>query len=176
LLQHSLATAIAAHSLARIQHPALAPDAFSAGLLQNLGIIVQIHLDTPGTLAMLDARHTDATRNMRALELECASVGHEECVAVLFEEWKLPGSLVAAVRHHHDPISAPEIHRDLASLVNLGANLALACGATFSLEPSAVERDAQAMSILGLRAEDLDNVAAALAEHVAEFQLLILND
>ena len=44
-MHHSHATAAAADSLARIVHPGLAQEAFIAGLLHNLGVAAQIHLE-----------------------------------------------------------------------------------------------------------------------------------
>jgi HD-like signal output (HDOD) protein len=174
LVQHSLATAAAAEALARIQHPALAPEAFIAGLLHNLGIIVQVHLDSPGIEAMIRERRQDATRDMRMLESERSIVGHEECVAVVFESWQLPESLVAAARHHHDPMAADESYRELAALVNLGANLGLAGGSTFTLEPAAVVRNVSAMAWLGLDDEALDGVAVALPARVLELRRALM--
>jgi HD-like signal output (HDOD) protein len=174
LVQHSLATAAAADALARIADPALAAEAFIAGLLHNLGIAVQIHLDAPGVRAMIQARAVDALCDLRAMEAERVIVGHEECAAVLFEAWQLPASLVAAVRYHHDPLAAPEAHRALAALVNLGATLGLSCGHTFALEPGPVGRDAGALALLALREEDLDRVQAGLAERVAGLRSALL--
>jgi len=174
LLQHSLGTAIAAESLAKFHHPALASDAFIAGLLHNMGVLVQIQADFPGVAAMIARRQIDATSDMRLLESDCTSVGHEYCVAVLFEEWKLPGSLVAAVGHHHDPLIAPRADRELACLVNLGANLALAAGATFTLEPAPVERSQAAMSSVGLTDEDLDKIVAVLPDRLTELSTALL--
>jgi HD-like signal output (HDOD) protein len=174
LMQHSLATAAAAESLARIRNPALASEAFIAGLLHNLGIVVQIHLDSTGIKAMIELRKADDTRDMRALETEHVSVGHEECIAVVFEEWQLPESLITATRHHHDPMAAREPHRDLAALINLGANLGLASGSTFTLEPAPVARNATAMSWLGLNEDQVDDVAIALPARVAELRQALL--
>jgi len=174
LVQHSLATAAAAEAIARIKHSALAPEAFIAGLLHNLGIIVQVHLDSPGIEAMIRERRSDATRDMRTLESERSIVGHEECVAVVFESWQLPESLVAATRHHHDPMAADEPHRELAALVNLGANLGLAGGSTFTLEPAPVVRNAGAMAWLGLDDEALDGVAVALPSRVLELRRALM--
>jgi HD-like signal output (HDOD) protein len=168
LVQHSLATATAAASLARLRDAALAPEAFIAGLLHNLGIIIQIHLDRPGITAMIGERSRDPTRDMRTLENEWAVVGHEQCIAAIFEAWQLPEPLIAATRHHHDPMAAEEPHRRLAALVNLGANLGLAGGHTFALEPAAVTRNAAAMQSLGLDDEDLDGIAFDLPQRVVE--------
>jgi HD-like signal output (HDOD) protein len=170
LVQHSLATATAAESLARVHDPGLAPEAFIAGLLHNLGIIVQVHLDRSGIAAMIRERTLDPTRDMRLMEDERSIVGHEECIAVIFSAWQLPESLIAAARHHHDPMAAVEPHRRLAALVNLGANLGLAGGHTFTLEPVAVPRNAAAMQCLGLNDHDLDSVAIDLPKRVIELR------
>jgi len=175
LVAHSLATAAAAASLARIHHGSLASDAFIGGLLHNLGIAVQLHLDAPGINAMIAHRRTDTLREIRALESEHAIVGHEECAAAIFEAWQLPDSLVAVARHHHDPMAAPESQRPLAALVNLGANLALACGSTFTLEPATIERNLQAMTLLGLTEEDLNAIALELPERLDELQSALMD-
>jgi HD-like signal output (HDOD) protein len=170
LVRHSLATAVAAEALARIRHGSLAPEAFIAGLLHNLGVTVQLRLDPAGVGAMIDALQAMPERDIAALEAERVKVGHERCVAVLFEAWQLPAMLVEAARHHHDPMAAPEQHRELAALVNLGIHLSLACGNTYALEPAATRRNHAAMSLLGLTDEDLDRVAADLPERLARLQ------
>jgi HD-like signal output (HDOD) protein len=164
----SLATAVAAEALAAISHGKIASEAFIAGLLHNLGIAVQVQLDPRGIDAMIDANRNGAACAIRVLESKHASVGHEECLAVVFEAWQMPASLVAVAGHHHAPMQAPEPHRDLTSLVNLGANLALALGPNTTLEPAPTERHLPAMRWLGLNDEQLDAVAARLPARVAE--------
>jgi HD-like signal output (HDOD) protein len=140
------------------------------GLLHNLGILVQVHLDPLGIEAIIDARRIHTARDIRLLESERAAVRHEECAATLFAAWQLPDSLVAAAQHHHDPMAAPEAHRELTAVINLGANLALACGNTFMLEPAPMERNLPAMILLGISAEDLDRAIAELPERIDELR------
>jgi HD-like signal output (HDOD) protein len=170
LVRHSLATAVAAEALASIRHRPLAPEAFIAGLLHNLGVTVQLRLDPGGVRAMVNALRARPEQDILALEAQRVSVGHEQCVAVLFEAWQLPAMLVEAARHHHDPMAAPEQHRELAALVNLGIQLSLACGNTYALEPTAPPRNHAALTLLGLADEDLDRVAADLPERLAKLQ------
>jgi HD-like signal output (HDOD) protein len=167
LIEHSVATAVAAESLARIRHGSLASEAFIAGLLHNLGVAVQVQLDTPGIEAMIRARDADDAREIRALEAQCAAVGHEECITVILEAWQLPDALVAAARHHHDPSAAPAAYGVLAALVNLGAYLSLASGYTYALEPAPGQCSAQALALLELTAEDIEGVAAELPARTA---------
>jgi len=175
VVQHSIATAAAAESLARIRRPALAAEAFIAGLLHNLGIVVQLHLDAPGIRAMIRLREAGDLRDMRALESDCAAIGHEDCVGVIFEAWQLPESLIAAARDHHDPMAAAPLHRELAALINLGATLALTGGSTFGLEPSPVARNASAMAWLELDDEQLDGVALDMRARVAALRSALLD-
>jgi HD-like signal output (HDOD) protein len=175
VIQHSVATAASAESLARIRRPALAGEAFIAGLLHNLGIVVQLHLDSPGVHAMIKLREAGDVRDMRALEWECVAIGHEECVGVIFEAWQLPESLIAAARDHHDPMAAAPPHRELAALINLGANLGLAGGSTFGLEPSSVARNAPAMASLELDDGQLDDIAVDMPARVATLRSALLD-
>lgn len=175
VLQHSIATAAAADSLAKIGKPALASDAFIAGLLHNLGILVQMTLDAPGIEAMIQSRAGDDRRDMRVLENELSRVGHEECIAVIFEEWQLPESLIAAARDHHEPMAAPPAHRDLAALINLGATLGLAAGNTFTLEPLPTSRHASAMAWLGIDDCQINALAAGLPEKVRELRSALMD-
>jgi HD-like signal output (HDOD) protein len=174
LIQHSIATAASAESLARIRRPARAAEAFIAGLLHNLGIVVQLHLDAPGVLAMIKLREAGDVRDMRAVESDCVAIGHEECIGVIFEAWQLPESLIAAARDHHDPMAAAPPHRELAALINLGANLGLAGGSTFGLEPSRVARNAPAMAWLELDDDQLDGVAVDMPARVAALRSALL--
>jgi HD-like signal output (HDOD) protein len=166
--RHSVTTAAAAEALATIARRPLASEAFIAGLLHNLGIAVQVHLDPGGIDAMIDANRDGAACGIRELETKHAMVGHEECLAVVFEAWQMPESLVASAGHHHAPMNAPESHRDLTALVNLSANLGLAIGPCYALEPAPTERHLPAMLWLGLTDEHLDTVAAQLPARVRE--------
>ena len=137
LFRHSLATAIACEMLATSSHPPLVPGAFIAGLVHNLGVVIQASVDPTGMAALMDARRSDPVIDIRALEAQHVQVRHEECAAVLFDAWQLPDALIAAARYHHTPEAAPESHRALVALVSTAATVALAGGFTYSLEPRA---------------------------------------
>ncbi|HLZ97140.1 MAG TPA: HDOD domain-containing protein [Steroidobacteraceae bacterium] len=175
VVRHSIATAASAESLARIRRPGLAGEAFIAGLLHNLGIVVQLQLDAPGIRAVIKLREAGDVRDMRTLEAECVAIGHEECIGVIFEAWQLPESLIAAARDHHDPMSAAPPHRELAALINLGANLGLAGGSTFALESAGAARNAPAMAWLELDDAQLDGVAVDMPARVAALRSALLD-
>ena len=167
LTLHSVASAAAAEALARERHPELAPEAFIASLLQNLGIALQVQLDRAGVSAMLAARAAQDARDLVMLEAACTRVAHAECMAVVYESWQLPESLVAATRYHHRPLAAPAAHQVLAGYVYLGGVLALASGYTYSLEPAAVTPAPQVLQLLALEAAAVEAVAEGLSGRVA---------
>jgi len=87
---------------------------------------------------------------------------------VLFDAWHLPDSLVSVAMHHHGPDDAPDIHRRLVGLVWVGANVALACANTFSLEPAIGALDYAKILAVGLRKDQIDAVADELPERVEQ--------
>lgn len=167
LLRHSLATAIAGEMLATMTHPQLARDAFLAGLLHNLGIVLQSSVDPAGTIALIAARKTQPTEPIRALEQQCSLLAHEECAGVLFDAWQLPDCFVESARHHHVLGESQPTNRILANLVWASANLALSCGNTYSLEPAAPETDYVGLSELGLYERHIETVKFELPQRVA---------
>lgn len=170
MLRHSVATAVAAQALARIARPALAAEAFVAGLLHDLGVMVQLRLDPGGVITFIDALREDPTADLTALEEARIGASHARCAAVVFESWKLPALLVSATSHHHDPAAAAGQDGELAALVNLGNHVSLAAGMGFPCEPMAGERNAGATALLALSDDHFERVSAMLPEHVTELQ------
>jgi HD-like signal output (HDOD) protein len=166
ILRHSLATAIAGEMLATMTHPLLARDAFLAGLLHNLGIVLQASVDPAGTAALIAARKAHPTEPIRTLEQQYSQLSHEECARVLFDAWQLPDCFVDSSSHHHALGESPPAHRVLASLVCASASLALSCGNTFSLEPVAPQMDFAGISELGLYERHVEEVQAELPQKV----------
>lgn len=165
-VRHSQASAVASVALAEHVQPQLAGDAYVAGLLHNLGVAVQVRLDTHGTAAIIDRRRTGDARPIQELEHDHSVVGHERCVQVILEEWQLPPALVMAACHHHRPAMAPAEHRTFAALVALGAAMALALGETYSLEPHPCPYDPATMQILGISGDVLDQLAGSLPDKI----------
>jgi HD-like signal output (HDOD) protein len=166
VLRHSIATAEAAALLARARRPGLESEAWIAGLLHNLGTIILMQLDWPGVAALLVLRERGDRRDITTLESVSTELGHAACLALVFEAWHMPGSLIATAGHHHDPLAAAAEYRDLASLVNLGSSLALRAGHTFAFEPWSVPYALAVTQRLDMDAEELDTIGAALPAQV----------
>jgi putative nucleotidyltransferase with HDIG domain len=99
--RHAAGTAIAARSIART----LRLDeetAFTAGLLHDIAhLAMAAHF--PEQLSPLLKQAAALDRPVYQVEEECRAHDHAELGARLIEQWRLPATVAAAVRHHHRP-------------------------------------------------------------------------
>lgn len=171
MVRHSLTTAVAAESIARLVQRDLAGEAFIAGLLHNLGLPVQAVIDAPGLRALAAALRAGKSDNYRQLERSTLRVPHEECAAVVFEQWQLPDSLIEATRWHHAPLFAPGPHKWLAAVLGLALGLASEVGHGFELEPPPTLRDPDLMYFVGVTNDMLDLISDELVKRSALIRL-----
>ena len=155
--RHSVAVALLSESIARTVRLPNAGDAFTAGLLHDMGKLV-----IEGFLAEKRAELLDRleAQNLSMIHAERELLGTDHAVVGLAvaERWRLPAVLGAATRWHHDPSGAPDpAQRDMAGVVHIANGLAHAMGfgsdiaglrrgidpsilARFSLAPETMER------------------------------------
>ncbi len=172
ILRHSIATAAGAEAVARVRHRALAADAFIAGLLHDFGVVLQLRLNPRGMADMISLVGQPDV-DLRTLEKEHVGIGHEACAEVVFETWKLPAGLVAAVAHHHDPAGAVPGDRVLAAAIYLGNELSGDCGMASPCEPVAGGRLEEVLALTGLSAGEYAAIRDALPARVKELGLAL---
>jgi putative nucleotidyltransferase with HDIG domain len=118
LWKHSVAAAYAAKFVAEsaLMESELL---FTAGLLHDIGRIVfaRAHGASYGLLLI---RATLASSPASPAEITAYGCSHAEIGAQLLERWKLPAELVAGVRFHHEPATAPKDMQRIAACVCVG--------------------------------------------------------
>ncbi len=98
---HSVGVAVAAEALARKTLGAKPEDAFTAGILHDIGrLVLRQVLPQEFSQAISIARTGEIS--LHDAELEVTGYAHDEIGQALGERWKFPGHLVDAVRCHHD--------------------------------------------------------------------------
>ena len=127
----SLATAIAASALSLRVRVAAENEAFTCGLLSDIGSLALATL-YPKEYEQLIEGHRDVSRIARAaLEREAFNVDHNELAAALLEDWKLPRLYINAVQYYEDPESSKAAHgsRDygLMQMLSLASALGEYC-------------------------------------------------
>jgi putative nucleotidyltransferase with HDIG domain len=100
LWQHSLATALGSRKIADIISPALANEAFLAGLFHDVGkLILDEHIFSRNEafkswLGNSQDSHYKAEKRILGFD-------HSELTSELCKKWKFPGAVIKAIRHHH---------------------------------------------------------------------------
>ena len=122
--EHALVSAIASRAFAKSLRFPRMEEAFIGGLLHDIGKSV-LGLKFPERYGVLLQNVYNENGVCLDLELETFGFDHAMVGEALVSKWNLAPSLQAAVRWHHDPIQAPDIHRELAAIVALANHLAL---------------------------------------------------
>jgi putative nucleotidyltransferase with HDIG domain len=101
LWEHSVSCAVAAKQLAQVTGYPAKEEAFTAGLLHDIGKVVIDQYAPKNSMAVL--RKIEEGMETRAAEREILGVDHTEIGYLIAERWNLPKSLCAVIRHHHEP-------------------------------------------------------------------------
>jgi len=120
LWEHSYKVAFFAYNLTKNfrKDRNLLDDVYAGGILHDMGKIIfsSVHPDLLNKI-----RSFCAGRGMPDSTLEdfAAGMNHAEIGARVAEKWNFPEGLVACIRYHHDPESAPEEFQGMVDIVYL---------------------------------------------------------
>lgn len=163
LRRHSLAVALAAESLSQRSHAGVDSEAFTAGLLHDVGIVLLARLRPQAVAAVgrLPAFHPSTVLKD---EVDFIGADHATAAAQWATACGLPSWLAAALKSHHDVHGATHgsgVDR-LPALLTLAERCAE--GAGFGLWPQAsTVQDPTRPMLRDLDAEACDEVTAGLA-------------
>ncbi|MBL4575875.1 MAG: GGDEF domain-containing protein, partial [Opitutaceae bacterium] len=121
--KRSLFAAVGAHTIAREVKFNHYEEAFIAGLLQDLGVIVLLQT-LRGDYAKIISQAIDEHNKLRVLEQQKLDLTHTEVGYALADQWGLPPILTAAIGGHESPDEAAPEYQALVRSVTLGAKAA----------------------------------------------------
>jgi HD-like signal output (HDOD) protein len=171
LWRHGIAAGAAARFLAQKCRPALAEEAFIAGLLHDLGKIV---LDSyvRASFEEILTRVRQEGRPFHAAEREVLGFDHAEVGALVGEAWSLPPDLVEAIRYHHTP---SECHTEgrLVGLAHLGNIVALVTGFGIGADGLATPLDGDTLAAWGFEMKHIEEAVAQMPDALADADALL---
>ncbi len=106
----TLARAVAAREISEQLFHTPGDEAFLAGLLQGLGVLVFAKQIGP-SYAVLLIRSSETGVDLRQLESEAFGFDHIELTTALLRAWQMPRQLVEAIASQHDPRALAKEHR-----------------------------------------------------------------
>ncbi len=165
LWNHSLATAAACSAIAKRDHPALAEDAFSAGLIHDAGKLI---LDQY-IFERLDAfqqKLEDNKLSFLTAEKEILGFDHAEIASDVCEKWQIPKHLSLAIKYHHRPSDSND--NGLAYILHIADSIALMCGLGEGIDGMKYEMDVKAMEFLKLKDNDVQMIIGEVLEYIEQ--------
>ena len=137
---HSVAVAVASEAVAKKTRAAKPEDAFTAGILHDIGRLALRQL-LPAEFRQAVEIARSGEMPLHEAELETTGFAHDEVGRTLGEMWKFPTHLIDAISGHHDERLSPE--RDglpgvVARCNGLVLHHGLYCGFDLEGDPSPV--------------------------------------
>ena len=118
LWDHSYRTAFYAYSIGRnlMRKKEILDDVYVGGILHDMGKIIfsSVH---PELINKINRFSREKNIPSDLFEDLSAGLNHAEIGALIAEKWNFPEPLVAAIRYHHNPNSAPRSHREVVYAV-----------------------------------------------------------
>ena len=162
LWDHSIASAAATKMLADKLGFGLTDEAFLAGLIHDIGFMVEIQYDRNKMIDVLDRVQPDSdgnpTGDMLEAETEIFGVTHQDFGFALCERWKFPKTLASVTRYHHNPSAAPSEHRTICELVYVADRIAAEHGQGFPLDLPNLNYDPAILEKLGITKDKLEQI------------------
>ena len=162
LRRHSIAVAMSAQALARRCAPTLEAEAFMAGVLHEVGVLVLWTL-RPDAMAR---------RAQGQVDEPTIGVTHERAGQLVMRAWQLPVWLQLTVGAHHAGATAETLPEgmagELCAVTRLADLLALRLGFGHATTPDDDDHDA-ALQRCGLSEDDLAGLSDGLADEIEAF-------
>jgi putative nucleotidyltransferase with HDIG domain len=172
LWEHALVTALSGRAYGKAFRHARVEEIFLGGLMHDIGKSV-MGIKFPDRYSTLVRAIYNGEVDCLDSELDTFGFDHTMVGEALLMSWNLPSSLVNAVRWHHDPIHAPEEDRVLTAMVALGNQMALDRKAGLGRPESLAGTTSQAMEILGIGEERLEQLKLQALEALESDKNLI---
>jgi HD-like signal output (HDOD) protein len=175
---HSAGVAVACKVVADQLRIGLSDEAFLAGLIHDLGVMVELQLDRAKLVEVAHRSGADSAgvpaHDMLAAEQAVFGATHQEFGAALCERWRFPQSLRLVCGFHHRPAELAPEHQTLPALVYVGDRLAEEVRKGFRLDLPSLEFSESVLEQLRITPGRLDELRKAVAEPVRNAASLLL--
>jgi HD-like signal output (HDOD) protein len=152
----------------------LPDEAFLAGLIHDIGLMVEMQAMRDKLLRVFDGIKYTAEgapiSEMRDIEAQVLGADHCAFGAALCESWKFPKSFAQVTGHHHDPMQLPHGSRMLACVVNVADHLSAQLGYGFRGDIIDAAVAAHVREELNMSAPQLESIKMALPQIFQEVQ------
>jgi HD-like signal output (HDOD) protein len=133
LWTHCIAVGVTARELAKTQKLPIADEAFLAGLIHDIGILVELQTAPEQLKSVCDTARKGSTPFFQIEKDVHGGVDHQMLGMGLAELWKFPRSCQLVAGYHHQPAQLADNNRTLVRLVHVADVLCCQAGKGFNL-------------------------------------------
>lgn len=171
LWKHGFGVAVGAQLIAKLSKKVNDEEAFTAGLLCDIGKIALSIWFEDKTEAMAQFA---VAKEMSFTQAEHLLLGytHAEVGAHMALTWNLPESIVKSIRYHHYP-GAAETQEPIVDCVHVADYLTMMLGFGLGGDGMQYEFDPTTLERLGLDANDLDGIVNDFVARYEEYESLV---
>lgn len=170
LWEHSVRTAATTKLISDSLKMGLGDEAFLAGLVHNIGQMVEMQFDRNKLIEVLQQVAPDTTgvpaKDMLVVEEQVFGANHQHFGAGLCEKWKFPSNFVAVTGFHHRPLDLDPERRTLASMVYIADRLVGEMEGGYRLDLMSLDIDPDVLSEVGMASDKLSRLREQLPEHL----------
>lgn len=172
--RHSVGVAVAARQFCAILGKrAFAEEAFLAGLIHDLGLLVERQAH-PERLAEIIATAIRSDLRFCQIEQEVLGLDHQILGAALAAKWKFPKGLQVVLGYHHAVDNLSEEHRLLPSLIHIADTLCCHDRLGFYLTAAHQGVDLDLLQSVGLTEAMFADVREKLPDQIEEAQAILM--
>lgn len=173
LWTHSVAVATATKQLGDRSRLELPDEAFLAGLIHDVGIMVEIQTCRAKFVEAFDQFQANEQLSLRQAEQQVLGANHEHFGAALCKAWKLPDSLTYVTGFHHRPLDLAPQHRTLACLVHIADIVAARAKVGLSVSVDTREVTNELFDSVQLTQQVVDEVCMQLPEAIEQADFIL---
>ena len=173
LWTHSIAVATGAHGVATKVGLILPDEAFLAGLIHDIGIMIEMQSCRDEFIGVVDMLAEGQDLTFRQAEQQLLGATHESFGMALCRKWKFPENMENAAGFHHQPLLLAEAERTMPAIVHVADVMAARIGVGYTRTVDAETVDPEVLSLLDLSEADLEALAETLPTAVEETQQLL---
>ena len=171
LWTHCVAVGIAARDLAKQMKVPLGDEAFLAGMIHDIGILVELQVFPERLREVCDAVQATGESFVEA-ERRIMGMDHQQLGAALAQQWKFPRSCQLVAGYHHQPTALADDNRLLVTLVCAADTICAQGGHGFPLTAIHQKFEELGINDVGLDMDTIERTRAnlpALIEASAAF-------
>jgi HD-like signal output (HDOD) protein len=172
LWTHSIGVGVFSKMIVCKLNNALPDEAFLAGLIHDMGILVELQAFREPLVEIAERASREAIRYID-LETQIIGVDHQTLGAGLTMKWKFPRSFQYVTGHHHSPMALAQDCRWLTMVIHVADHICAREGLGYALTCKEEALDPAVLEELSLPMETLNEMAKSLPEAMKETEAML---